>query len=49
MSEQNKTLVRRLYDAMNAADMKTLQDAIADDFVDHEEFPGLAPTLFEVP
>jgi steroid delta-isomerase-like uncharacterized protein len=43
MSEQNKLLVRQLYDAMNAADMKTLQDAIADDFVDHEEFPGLAP------
>jgi predicted ester cyclase len=44
MSEQNKPWFARLYDAMNAADMKTLQDAIANDFVDHEEFPGLAPT-----
>jgi hypothetical protein len=28
MPEQNKPWFARLYDAMNAADMKTLQDAI---------------------
>ncbi len=36
--------MRRLYDLMNAGDVDGFGDALADDFVDHEELPGLAPT-----
>ncbi len=35
---------RRLYELINAGDLDGLADAIADDFVEHEEVPGLAPT-----
>jgi steroid delta-isomerase-like uncharacterized protein len=36
--------LRRLYDHLNAGDIEGFGDAIADDFVEHEETPGLAPT-----
>ena len=36
--------IRRMYDLINAGDIDGFGDALADDFVDHEELPGLAPT-----
>jgi steroid delta-isomerase-like uncharacterized protein len=42
MSEKNKAIVRRAYEAMRKGDLATLADVIADDFVEHE-------TMFDVP
>ena len=36
--------LRRLYDAINAGDIDAFDSVMADDFVEHEETPGLAPT-----
>jgi len=35
---------RRLYDLINAGDIDGFADLLADDFIEHEETPGLAPT-----
>jgi steroid delta-isomerase-like uncharacterized protein len=35
---------RRLYDLINAGDIEGFGQQVADDFVEHEETPGLAPT-----
>ena len=34
----------RLYDAVNAHDIDAIAAVMADDFIEHEEMPGLAPT-----
>jgi steroid delta-isomerase-like uncharacterized protein len=36
--------LRRMYDAINAHDLDAVAAVLADDFVDHEEIPGLEPT-----
>ena len=36
--------MRRLYDLLNAGDIDGFGEQLADDFVEHEETPGLAPT-----
>ena len=36
--------IRRAYDLINAGDIDGFGDLIADDFVEHEETPGLEPT-----
>ena len=36
--------MRRMYDLINAGDVDGFGDLLADDFVEHEETPGLAPT-----
>jgi steroid delta-isomerase-like uncharacterized protein len=36
--------VKRLYEAINAGDMEIFDDVVADDFVEHEELPGLEPS-----
>jgi len=36
--------MRRMYDLLNAGDVDGFGDALADDFVEHEELPGLSPT-----
>ena len=36
--------LRQLYDAINAHDLDAVAAVMADDFVDHEEIPGLEPT-----
>ncbi len=35
---------RRMYDLLNTGDIDGFGEALADDFVEHEETPGLAPT-----
>lgn len=44
MSEkQNKALMKRFYDEVaNKGDLKLIDELIAADFVEHEDFPGLA-------
>jgi steroid delta-isomerase-like uncharacterized protein len=36
--------LRRMYDLINAHDVDGFGELLADDFVEHEETPGLAPT-----
>jgi steroid delta-isomerase-like uncharacterized protein len=36
--------VRRLYELINAGDIGGFSEHLADDFVEHEQTPGLAPT-----
>jgi steroid delta-isomerase-like uncharacterized protein len=36
--------LRRMYDSINARDLDGFAALLADDFVEHEETPGLAPT-----
>ena len=36
--------MRRLYDLLSAGDVEGFGTSLADDFVEHEETPGLAPT-----
>jgi len=36
--------MRRLYELVNAGDVDGFGELLADDFVEHEESPGLAPT-----
>lgn len=43
MSEENKAVVRNLYEALNAGDLSKFADGLADDVVEHEELPGLTP------
>jgi steroid delta-isomerase-like uncharacterized protein len=40
----NAATARRLYDLINAGEIDGFGDLLADDFVEHEETPGLAPT-----
>jgi hypothetical protein len=35
---------RRIYDLINAGDIEAFGDVLADDFVEHEELPGLSPS-----
>jgi steroid delta-isomerase-like uncharacterized protein len=44
MSTDHAATVRGLYDAINAGDLGEFARLMADDFVEHEETPGLAPT-----
>ena len=41
MSEENKALARSFYERVNAGDLGVVDELVADDFVDHEEFPGI--------
>ena len=43
MSDADKALARRLYERLNAGDLSVVDDLISDEFVEHEEFPGLEP------
>jgi steroid delta-isomerase-like uncharacterized protein len=45
MSEANKALVRRFYDALNKGDMDALDAFVAQDVVDHNPLPNQAPGL----
>ena len=42
MSDGNKEIVRRFYDAVNAGRIEIIDELVADNYVEHEEFPGLA-------
>lgn len=38
------TTARRLYDLINAGDIDGFGELLADDFIEHEELPGLSPS-----
>ena len=42
------TSIRRLYDLINAGDIDGFSRQLADDFVEHDELPGLPPTKASV-
>lgn len=44
MPTNAKSLIRRFYDELGAGNLSVIDELVADDFVDHEEFPGLDPT-----
>lgn len=41
MSEDAKALLQRFYSEVNSGHLEVIDDVIADDFVEHEEFPGI--------
>jgi steroid delta-isomerase-like uncharacterized protein len=41
MSEENKSLIRRTYDAISRQDFDALAAVLADNIIEHDEFPGL--------
>jgi len=43
MPEDAKSLVRRFYEEISAGNLDVIDELVADDFVDHEELPGLPP------
>ena len=44
LTMDHATTLRRFYDLINAGDVDGFGELLADDFVEHEETPGLAPT-----
>jgi len=44
MPEDAKSLVRRFYEEVGAGNLGVIDELVADDFIDHEEFPGLEPS-----
>jgi steroid delta-isomerase-like uncharacterized protein len=44
MANDHVATVRRMYELINAADIGAFSEHLADDFVEHEVTPGLAPT-----
>ena len=44
-SDANKELLRRFYDdVINGRNLDLIDELLSDDFVEHEEFPGIPPT-----
>ena len=43
MSDANKELTRRFYQRLSDGDLSVVDELISDDFVEHEEIPGLSP------
>jgi steroid delta-isomerase-like uncharacterized protein len=43
MPEDAKSLLRRFYQETSAGNLDVVDELVADDFIDHEEFPGLEP------
>jgi steroid delta-isomerase-like uncharacterized protein len=44
MSDANKQLIRRFLQRVNAGDLAVVDEFISEDFVEHEEIPGLPAT-----
>ena len=43
MSEQNKAVFEKLMSALNAKDIDAMESLVADNFVDNDAMPGMAP------
>jgi steroid delta-isomerase-like uncharacterized protein len=43
MSEDLKDLTRRFYEGVNTGNLGVIDELVADDVVEHEEFPGIEP------
>ena len=44
MPDANKALAHQFFERLNAGDLTLVDDLVSDDFVEHEELPGLEPT-----
>jgi steroid delta-isomerase-like uncharacterized protein len=44
MSTDSAATVRQIYEAINSRDLDAFGGLMADDFIEHEETPGLAPS-----
>jgi steroid delta-isomerase-like uncharacterized protein len=42
MSEENKEVARRFYEAINAGRLEIIDELVAPNLVEHEEFPGIS-------
>jgi ketosteroid isomerase-like protein len=42
-SDANKALTRQFFRRISAADLSAVDELVSDDFVEHEQVPGLAP------
>ena len=43
MSEANKAVAKRLYESINAGRLEIVDEVVAENFVEHERFPGVEP------
>jgi steroid delta-isomerase-like uncharacterized protein len=43
MAADPKALITRFFEGVNANDLSVIDELLADDFVEHEEFPGTSP------
>ncbi|HWO72493.1 MAG TPA: ester cyclase [Dehalococcoidia bacterium] len=43
MAKDLKTLALEFYDGINRGDLSVVDTHVAEDFIDHEEFPGIPP------
>jgi len=43
MSDDPKAAVQRFYHAVSAGDLDVIDEVLTDDFIEHEEFPGIEP------
>ena len=43
LSEQNKAVFEKFMSALNAKDMASMESLLADDFMDNDAMPGMAP------
>lgn len=43
MSDQNKAAVKRFYEEINKGNVDIVDEMVADDLVEHDQFPGLEP------
>jgi steroid delta-isomerase-like uncharacterized protein len=44
MSDTHKSVIRRFYEEINKGNLDVINDLASETFVEHEEFPGLAPS-----
>jgi steroid delta-isomerase-like uncharacterized protein len=44
MPDDPKALVPRFYEGVSAGNLDVIDECLADDFVEHEEFPGIEPS-----
>jgi steroid delta-isomerase-like uncharacterized protein len=44
MTEDPKDQLRRFFGEISAGNLDVIDEVLADDFVEHEEFPGIEPT-----
>jgi steroid delta-isomerase-like uncharacterized protein len=47
--EDNKAFARRMYEAINEGNLDLIDELVSEDFVEHEELPGLPTTGPEAP
>src|SRR4051812_27619569 len=43
MSEDPKALLQRFYAGVSSGDLSVIDELVADDFIEHEDFPGIEP------